>query len=176
MVDVPDDRQIKMGLFNSHNDPPIKTRLQKYSLFMRVVFIGNVSLLIISMSEIRRFFQKKGKKRHYLTYGQDNPCPRMKTLEITWDEKKYRATVGCADGSVSVHRNCAFCVHCKGIRIGERLYPSPQESVLRSFSSGGSSDEALMSAAMQFNTLVKDARAIECDDDADSGFKSRYRR
>lgn len=100
----------------------------------------------------------------------------MKTLEITWDEKKYRATVGCADGPVSVHRNCAFCVHCKGVWIGQKLYPAPQETVMRSFSSGGSSDDALISAAMQFNTLVKDGSAIECDDDGNKGFKSRYRR
>ncbi len=100
----------------------------------------------------------------------------MKTLEITWDEKKYRATVGCADGPVSVHRNCAFCMHCKGVWIGQRLYPAPQENVMRSFSSSGSSDEALMSAAMQFNTLVKDATAISCGDEGNTGFKSRYRR
>ncbi|MDD1708286.1 MAG: hypothetical protein LUQ33_03830 [Methanoregulaceae archaeon] len=100
----------------------------------------------------------------------------MKTLEITWDEKKYRATVGCADGPVSVHRNCAFCVHCKGVMVGQKLYTAPQENVMRSFSSTGSSDEALMSAAMQFNSLVKDATAISCDDEGNSGFKSRYRR
>ena len=47
---------------------------------------------------------------------------------------------------------------------------------MKSFSSSGSSDEALMSAAMQFNTLVRDGTAMECDDDGDCGFKSRYRR
>ncbi|KUG15550.1 hypothetical protein ASZ90_014795 [hydrocarbon metagenome] len=100
----------------------------------------------------------------------------MMTREISWDEKRYRATVGCADGTVSVHSHCASCVHCRGVRIGQKLYPAPQESVLRSFSGSGSSDEALMAAAMQFNSLVKDGTAIDCDDDAGTGFTSRYRR
>jgi hypothetical protein len=69
-----------MGLFNSHNAPPIKTRLQKYSLFMRVVFIRNVSLLIVSMSEIRRFFQKirkisENKEKPTLYYLMDTIIP-----------------------------------------------------------------------------------------------------
>ena len=111
-----------------------------------------------------------------LSYGHDNSCPSMKTLEISWDAKKNRATVVCAEGPVSVHRNCAFCIHCKGVRIGQKQYPAPQETVMKSFSSSGSNDEALMSAAMQFNTLVRDGTAVECDDDGDCGFKSRYRR
>ncbi|HRT14625.1 MAG TPA: hypothetical protein P5536_00935 [Methanoregulaceae archaeon] len=41
---------------------------------------------------------------------------------------------------------------------------------------GVSGDEALMNAAMQFNSLIVSATAIECDDDQNSGFRSRYRR
>jgi len=29
---------------------------------------------------------------------------------------------------------------------------------------------------MQFNMLIRDGTAIECDDDDNQGFKSRYRR
>ncbi|HON81039.1 MAG TPA: hypothetical protein PLR27_02070 [Methanoregulaceae archaeon] len=100
----------------------------------------------------------------------------MKTLAITRDEKNVRVTVACADGDVSVHRNCAFCIHCKGIRIGGKSYPSPQETAMKTSRGGVSGDEALMNAAMQFNSLIVSATAIECDDDQNSGFRSRYRR
>jgi hypothetical protein len=39
----------------------------------------------------------------------------------------------------------------------------------------GPFDEALMNAAMHFNTLIRDASAIECDDDANEGYRTRYR-
>ncbi len=100
----------------------------------------------------------------------------MKLLPLTRAEKSVRATVECADGGVSVYTNCAFCVHCKGIRIGETSYPTPQEAALGNLSPGGSGDDALMKAAMQFNSLVSSATAIECDDDQNTGFRSRYRR
>lgn len=100
----------------------------------------------------------------------------MKTLAITRDEKNVRATVECADGEVSIYRNCAFCIHCKGLRIGERLYPSPQETAMKNISGGLSGDEVLMNAALQFNTLAASATAIECNDVQNTGFKSRYRR
>lgn len=100
----------------------------------------------------------------------------MKTLAITRDEKKVRATVDCADGEVSIYRNCAFCIHCKGIRIGEKFYPSPQEVAMKKISGGPSGDEALMNAAMQFNSLAASATAMECDDDQNTGFRSRYQR
>ena len=58
----------------------------------------------------------------------------MKTLEIIWDAKKNRATVQCPEGPVSVHRNCAFCMHCKGVWIGKKLYHG----------SPGDSDEILL--------------------------------
>jgi hypothetical protein len=39
----------------------------------------------------------------------------------------------------------------------------------------GQFDEALMQAAMHYNTLIRDASAIECDDDANEGYRTRYR-
>ena len=39
---------------------------------------------------------------------------------------------------------------------------------------GKSSDENLMNAAMMFNTLIRDGSAIECEDDANEGFHTRY--
>jgi hypothetical protein len=100
----------------------------------------------------------------------------MKTLVIHRDEKKVRAMVDCADGEVSVYRNCAFCIHCKGILIGEKLYPSPQDAAMKNLSGSGSCDEALMNAAMQFNSLANSGTVVACDDDENTGFKSRYRR
>jgi len=100
----------------------------------------------------------------------------MKTLAITRDEKKVRATVDCTDGEVSIYSNCAFCIHCKGIRIGEKIYPSPQETAMQNISGKQSDDEVLMNAAMQFNSLAASATGIECDDDQNTGFRSRYRR
>jgi hypothetical protein len=40
----------------------------------------------------------------------------------------------------------------------------------------GAFDEALMQAEMHFNTLIRDASAIECDDDGNEGYRTRYRR
>jgi hypothetical protein len=117
-----------------------------------------------------------GKTGIIISYGHGTTSPPMKTLAITRDEKNVRATVMCADGEVSVYRNCAFCIHGKGIRIGEKLYPSPQETAMKNIRGGVSGDEALMNAALQFNTLVASATAIECSDDQNTGFRSRYRR
>jgi hypothetical protein len=100
----------------------------------------------------------------------------MKTLVIHRDEKKVRAMVDCADGEVSVYRNCAFCIHCKGILMEEKLYPSPQDAAMKNLTGSGSGDEALMNAAMQFNSLANSGTAVACDDDENTGFKSRYRR
>ncbi|NYT06940.1 MAG: hypothetical protein GKC05_01605 [Methanomicrobiales archaeon] len=99
----------------------------------------------------------------------------MKTLAITRDEKNIRATVECADGVVSIYRNCAFCAYCKGVRIGDTFHVTPQEAALRNLSTGTAGDEALMNAAMQFNSLAASATAIECTDDQNTGFRSRYR-
>jgi hypothetical protein len=45
---------------------------------------------------------------------------------------------------------------------------------MEKISRGLAADESLMNAAMQFNALVRDATEIECDDDANRGFRSRY--
>lgn len=99
----------------------------------------------------------------------------MKTLPLAKDAGGNRATVDCADGEVSAYRHCAFCEHCKGVRVGPRLYPAPQEQVLVEVRRGSAPDDALMNAALQFNQLVRDGAAIECDDDGNNGFKPRYR-
>lgn len=99
----------------------------------------------------------------------------MKTLTMTKDAGGNRATVECATGEVSVYKTCAFCEHCKGIRVGPRFYPTPQEQALQSVRRGTAPDEALMTAALQFNQLVRDGTAVECADDQNKGFRPRYR-
>jgi hypothetical protein len=98
----------------------------------------------------------------------------MKTLEFVRDEKKNRVTVACADGMVSVYSKCAYCKHCTGIAAGKRVAPAPQKEALEAMRSGKGSDDALMNAAMMFNTLVRDGHAIACDDDANAGFAKLY--
>jgi hypothetical protein len=98
----------------------------------------------------------------------------MKTLPFQRDEKKNRITVACADGDVSVYSHCAYCRHCKGVRAGTRVAPTPQMQALNDMRRGVSADENLMSAAMLFNTLVRDGSAIECDDDANNGYLGLY--
>ena len=99
----------------------------------------------------------------------------MKTLPIHRDEKKTRAMVDCATGEVSVYRMCAYCSHCTGVRMGSRVYPSPQEQAFLAIRQGKAQDEVLMEAALQFNSLVRDGEAIACDDDAGEGYSPRYR-
>ena len=98
----------------------------------------------------------------------------MKTLPFHQDEKKQHVSVDCADGQLSVYRYCAFCTHCTGIRVGNRVIPSPQKQAMTDIRTGGSGDEVLLQAAMMFNTFVRDGSAIECDDDANQGFASLY--
>jgi hypothetical protein len=100
----------------------------------------------------------------------------MKTLPFDRDEKKNRVVVACADGYVSVYSHCAYCIHCRGIQIGNQVIPSPQVQALKNFRKGiaGGGDEKLMNAAMMFNTLIRDGTAIECDDDANEGFRKMY--
>ena len=98
----------------------------------------------------------------------------MKTLQFERDEKKNRVTVGCAEGNVSVYSQCAYCRHCKGIWVGKRMTPSPQVKALADLRLGSSGDEVLMNAAMMFNTLVRDGSAVECDDDANEGFRKLF--
>ncbi len=98
----------------------------------------------------------------------------MKTLPMQKDQTGNRATVECSTGEVSVYRYCAFCEQCKGIWVGPRLYPMPQEKALQDMKKGAASDEALLNAQLQFNKLVRDGVAIECGDEKDTGFVSRY--
>jgi hypothetical protein len=98
----------------------------------------------------------------------------MKTLEFVRDLKKDRVTVACADGMVLVSSKCAYCGHCTGIVVGKRVAPSPQKGALDALRKGTGSDESLMTAAMMFNTLVRDGNAIACDDDANAGFLGLY--
>lgn len=98
----------------------------------------------------------------------------MKTLPFHRDEKKQRVTVDCADGEVSVYSRCAYCLHCKGVKVKDRVTPSPQGRALEDIRKGRVSDDILMNAAMLFNSLVRDGSAIECDDEAGQGFTSLY--
>ncbi len=99
----------------------------------------------------------------------------MKTLSMHRDEKKSDVRVECSTGILSVYRYCGYCKHCRGVRMGSRLYPSPQEQVLNDIRRGTADDEGLLNAALQFNLLVRDGDAIECDDDTGAGYQSRYR-
>jgi len=98
----------------------------------------------------------------------------MKTLGFVRDEKKDRVTVACADGTVSVYSKCAYCRHCTGIFVGKRVAPAPQKEALDKIRQGKGSDENLMTAAMMFNTLIRDGNAIACDDDANTGYQALY--
>ena len=98
----------------------------------------------------------------------------MKTLEFHRDEKKGRITVACAEGEVSVYSHCGYCSHCRGIVIGKRTVPSPQAQAGADLRKGTGSDDAMMNAAMMFNTLVRDGSAVECADDAGEGFRRRF--
>jgi len=98
----------------------------------------------------------------------------MKTLPFQRDTAKNRVTVACAAGSVSVYSTCAYCRHCQGVRVGDRLAPSPQLKALSDLRHLGVADETLMNAALMFNTLVRDGSAIECDDDNNQGFQKLY--
>jgi len=95
----------------------------------------------------------------------------MKTLPLERDEKKNRVLVSCADGNVSVYSHCAYCRYCKGVWVGKRLTPTPQQQAIRK---GSAADDNLMNAAMLFNTLIRDGSAIECEDDANKGFVRMY--
>lgn len=90
------------------------------------------------------------------------------------DEKKNKVVVPCADGGVSVYSHCAYCRHCKGVRVGSRIVATPQMQALTDVRKGIAADENLMNAAMLFNTLVRDGSAIECDDDQNQGYLGLY--
>lgn len=98
----------------------------------------------------------------------------MKTLAIHRAGESDRTTVTCADGEVPTHIKCAYCIHCRGIRVGARTFPPPQDQASRNLTRGVSSDEEMMNAQMMFNTLMVSASGIECDDDRGEGFRSRH--
>lgn len=98
----------------------------------------------------------------------------MKTLPFQRDEKKQRVTVACVDGDVSVYSNCAYCRHCNGVKVGNRVSPAPQNQALAGVRNGRMSDDNLMNAAMLFNSLIRDGNAIECADDENRGFTNLY--
>ena len=98
----------------------------------------------------------------------------MKTLPFERDEKKNQVLVSCADGDVSVYSHCAYCRYCKGVWVGKRLTPTPQQQALNDIRKGSATDDNLMNAAMLFNTLIRDGLAIECEDDANKGFAGMY--
>ena len=98
----------------------------------------------------------------------------MKILPFLRSPPSERVTVQCADGEVTVHNHCAYCTHCAGVRIGKRSMPSPIQKAYKDVRRGTAPDESLLSAAMMFNTLIRDSDAIECDDDGNEGFSSLY--
>jgi hypothetical protein len=100
----------------------------------------------------------------------------MKTLPFHRDAKKDQVTVDCADGAVSVYSKCAYCIHCRGAHVAKRVMPTPQAQAYLDIGRGTAPDESLMNAALMFNTLIRDGSAIECDDDANEGYRSRYQR
>jgi hypothetical protein len=98
----------------------------------------------------------------------------MKSLPLCRDETSTQVTVQCADGDVSVYSQCAYCVHCEGVRVGKRVMPVPLRQALKDIKRGAGPDEGMFNAAMMFNTLIRDGSAIECGDDANLGFRSLY--
>ena len=58
--------------------------------------------------------------------------------------------------------------------MGKRVAPAPQKDALDKIRQGKGSDENLMTAAMMFNTLIRDGNAIACDDDANTGSQALY--
>ncbi len=98
----------------------------------------------------------------------------MKTLPFKRIPEKNDVQVECVEGWVSVYRKCAYCRHCSGVRVGKRVFPSPQKEKLTAVQRGMGVDEDLMNAQIMFNTYVRDGSAIECDDEGDEGFRSMY--
>jgi hypothetical protein len=99
----------------------------------------------------------------------------MKSLPILRDSASDTVQVECALGKLAVHTRCAFCIHCKGIKVGARVMPSPYDTISGQIKTGVMPPEALMEAAMQFNTLVRDGTELACDDDSGAGYTSRFR-
>ena len=99
----------------------------------------------------------------------------MKSLPILRDLEADKVQVECATGKLAVHTRCALCIHCKGVKVGARVMPSPYDTTSTKIRSGAMPPEALMEAALQFNALIRDGTEIACDDDADAGYTPRFR-
>ncbi|MFH0967127.1 MAG: hypothetical protein V1862_05540 [Methanobacteriota archaeon] len=99
----------------------------------------------------------------------------MKSLLILRDTETIKVQVECAAGKLAVHTKCAFCIHCKGVKVGARIMPSPYDTISSQIRTGAMPPEALMEAALQFNTLVRDGTEIACDDEAGVGYTPRFR-
>lgn len=98
----------------------------------------------------------------------------MKTIPFQRDSGKNQVMVDCTGGKVSVYSTCAYCRHCRGIRVGNRVAPTPQVRALTDLRQRGAADEVMMEAALLFNTLVRDGSAVECDDDNNEGYMRLY--
>ncbi|MDD3407327.1 MAG: hypothetical protein PHP13_04515 [Methanomicrobium sp.] len=98
----------------------------------------------------------------------------MKTLALNRDTVKDKVTVKCAEKDVSVYSRCAYCKYCEGVLVGKRVIQTPQKEKMSGIKKGREPDDALLNAAMMFNTLIRDGSAIICGNDDDSGFASMY--
>lgn len=99
----------------------------------------------------------------------------MKSLPILRELSSDKVQVECASGMLAVHTRCGLCIHCKGVKVGARIMPSPYDVIAGQIRTGIMPPEALMEAAMQFNTLVRDGTEIACDDDTNVGYTPRFR-
>jgi hypothetical protein len=97
----------------------------------------------------------------------------MKELPFVRDAAKGRVTVECAGSPVPVHTRCAYCRNCAGVVVQGRHVPAPQEKAWSALGSGSGSDDALLGAALQFNSLIRDGELLICRDDAGKGFRPR---
>ncbi len=98
----------------------------------------------------------------------------MKTLPFHREPKHNQVTVECADGAVSVYSKCAYCIHCRGVHVSQRIVPPPLAQAYQDIRKGIAPDENMMNAALMFNTLIRDGTAIECGDDTNEGYRSRF--
>lgn len=98
----------------------------------------------------------------------------MKSLPFQRIPAKNNVMVDCAGKPVSVYSACAYCSHCAGVRVGNRVVASPSVNALNDLRRSGAADEVLMNAAMMFNTLIRDGTAIECNDDKNEGFSKLF--
>lgn len=99
----------------------------------------------------------------------------MKSLPILRETGSEKVQVECASGKVAVHTRCALCIHCKGVKVGARIMPSPYDTISGQIRVGAMPPEALMEAALQFNTLIRDGTELACEDDAGAGYTPRFR-